>query len=63
MRARNYNLSSTFAADATILDVWSANRKLSQHRASWGKPGHYCKQDTAAGSFPAERADPFSSIV
>jgi hypothetical protein len=28
MRARNYNLGSTFAADATILDVLSANKKL-----------------------------------
>jgi hypothetical protein len=28
MRARNYNLGSTFAADATTLDVLSANVTL-----------------------------------
>src|ERR1700681_4077923 len=34
MRACNYSLRSTLHADATILDVWSATRKLSRKRAS-----------------------------
>ena len=35
MRARNYNLGNTFAADATILGVVSATRKLARN----GLPG------------------------
>jgi len=31
MRARNYSLRCTLHADATILDVWSATRKLARN--------------------------------
>ena len=34
MRARNYNLGSTFAADATTLDVLSANVTLGYFRVA-----------------------------
>ena len=51
MRARNYNLGCTFAADATVLGVLSANRKLSRNGLRGDRQS---EQHAVARHFPQE---------